>query len=82
MILLFDRNAVRFLKKLDRKIKMRIMNKLEEAKNQPEAYFVRLKGVDFWKLRIGNYRVIAAIDKNRIRILKIGPRKNVYRRLK
>ena len=82
MMLFFDSNAIRFLKKLDKKERKRIMEKLDKAKERPKQHFTKLKGADFWKLRIGNYRVVVAIDRNRIRVLRIGLRKNIYKRLK
>ncbi|WP_246590403.1 type II toxin-antitoxin system RelE family toxin [Rhizobium lentis] len=36
---------------------------------------------DFWKYRVGNYRVIASIDDGAVRILvaRVGNRRDVYR---
>ena len=79
--LFFDVKAIKFLKKLDKKTKIRIMNKLERSKSNPEEHFARLKGLTLWKSRVGDYRIIASIEKSFIRILRIGHRKNVYKNL-
>ena len=40
----------------------------------------KLKGVDAYKLRVGNYRVIYEFDRNegRIHVLAVGDRKDIY----
>ena len=50
------------------------------AKENPRHFFERLSSRGDYKLRIGDYRVIADIDDNkkRIEITLIGHRKNVY----
>ncbi len=42
----------------------------------------RLKGVDGYKLRVGNYRVIYEFNLNegRIHVLAVGDRKDIYQR--
>ena len=50
----------------------------------PLRFFERLKGRIDFKLRVGDYRVIADInqDSKRIEITEIGHRKNVYENYK
>ena len=81
--LVFDASALDFLSKLPEDTKERIFNKLVRAKENPFRYFERLSGRDDYKLRVGDYRVIADIDQrtNRIQVTLIGHRKNVYKRL-
>ena len=76
----FDKKALEQLNRLDKIIKERIWNKLQESKENPNHFFEHLKDIEAYKLRIGNYRVIVDIDNNNkiIHILKIGHRKNVY----
>lgn len=80
---IFDDKAIEFLEKIDKKNKERIFNKIMTAKEDPFHYFERLTAKDYYKLRVGDYRVIADINKNRIRILVllIGHRKNIYKKL-
>ncbi len=67
--------------KLPKDIQKRIIDKLTKVQIIPFRYFIRLKGRSDYKLRIGDYRLIADINKkeNGIEITKIGPRKNIYK---
>ena len=80
--LIFEKRALQDLNKLDRQIKERIWNKLQDCKINPFRYLEPLVEIKVFKLRIVDYRVI--IDaKQEIRILnvlKVGHRKNVYER--
>jgi len=78
--LIFDKKSGEELSKLPRDIQKRIFNKLLQTKENPLRYFERLKEVNGFKLRVGDYRVIADIDlvNKLIRILKIGHRRNIY----
>ena len=79
--IIFDKNVINFLEKLPKKIRERIFNKISSTKNSPFMYFVKLSSRKDYKIRIGDYRVIADINKNRkiIQITLIGHRKNVYK---
>ncbi|MFO8019359.1 MAG: type II toxin-antitoxin system RelE/ParE family toxin [Promethearchaeia archaeon] len=77
---IFDDKAIEFLEKLDKKNKERIFNKIISTKDDPFHFFEKLTKRDLYKLRVGEYRVIADISKNEIKILilLIGHRKNIY----
>lgn len=72
--------SARLLSKLDKVMKERIESKLRELESRPERRGKRLRYSDFWILRIGDYRAIYEIDKekNSVIVLFIGHRKNVY----
>ena len=76
----FDDNAIEFLEKLEKKDQKRIFNKIISTKENPFHFFEKLTKRDLYKLRVGEYRVIADISKNEIKImiLVIGHRKNIY----
>ena len=78
--IIFDKKAIEFLNKYEYKTKERIFEKIILSKENPFRYFKKLTYRDEYKLRIGNYRVIADIDRNskKIKILLIMHRKNVY----
>ena len=76
----FDEEAIDFLSKLQIKIKKRIYNKIISAKENPFHFFERLEGRKDYKLRVGNYRIIADISPKRIEISFIGHRRNVYKK--
>jgi len=84
----FSESALRQLRKLDRQVQRRIIAFLEkrvESLSDPRSTGEALRGEDFgdfWKYRIGDYRLVCDIvDKDRvIEVLKVGDRKEVYRR--
>jgi len=71
------------LRKLEKDIQERILSVLERVRTRPETHFQRLVGSDTYKLRVGDYRIIADIDKGNliVLVLEIGHRKNIYDRL-
>ena len=76
-----DKDAKAFLKKLDKFEEKRILNKLEDLKDNPELgkpLTGNLAGL--WSLRIGKYRALYRIlnDKLIIIVLDIGHRKKIY----
>lgn len=77
--ILFHPKAVKSLNKVDTEIKERIKRKIKELEKYPKRG-KHLRYTIFWSLRIGNYRVIYEIKKERkqIVILFIGHRKDVY----
>jgi mRNA interferase RelE/StbE len=70
----------KFLKKLNKKDFDLILNKIYSIKDNPFRYLKRLQGEKLWRLRIADYRAIAdvLISANKIIIIRIGHRKNVY----
>ena len=80
---IFDSKALEYLEKLDRKQAERIWKKIMSAKTDPHRFFEQLVGRDDYKLRVGDYRVIADIDDSmkRIEITLIGHRKNIYKKI-
>ena len=78
--LIFDDKALEFLTKLPKELRKRISVKIWSAKENPFHYFEKLTKRGDYKLRVGNYRVIADIDTTakKIRITSAGHRKNIY----
>jgi mRNA interferase RelE/StbE len=79
--IIYDEEAVKFLEKIEKNIRKRIYNKIISTKENPFHYFERLTGRSEWKLRVGDYRIIADINETtkKISILIIGHRKNIYK---
>lgn len=83
----FDPAAVRELDKLDPQISQRVLKFLHDrlaVLDDPRSIGEALKGSklgEFWKYRVGDYRIISSIEDSVLRILvvKIGNRKEVYR---
>ena len=79
--------AEKQLSKLDRKVAKRIYNflrdriaKLDDARSLGEALRGSRLG-EFWKYRVGDYRIITSIEDDVLTILviAIGNRKDIYR---
>ena len=79
--IIFDKKVIEYLNKQERKIKERIFIKLISTKEKPFRYFERLTNRKEYKLRIGNYRVIADIEKKSkiVKVRIIMHRKNIYK---
>ena len=83
----FDPGAERELSKLDPSIARRILRFLRDrlaTLDDPRSTGEALKGSklgEFRKYRVGDYRIIANIEDNEVRILvvRIGNRRDVYR---
>ena len=82
-----DRAAVRDLDKLDRQAARRILAFLYgrlATLDDPRGIGEALKGSrlgEFWRYRVGDYRVIARIEDDALRVLvvRVGSRGKVYR---
>jgi mRNA interferase RelE/StbE len=76
---LLSPKAAKLLKKLQRSAGPRIAQSLKLLERSPELG-EQLKPSRFRKVRIGDYRVIYEVDRvsNRVIVLFIGHRKNVY----
>ena len=76
---LLSPKAARGLKKLQPSARKRAVELMKEVSRVPEKG-EQLKPSRFWKVRVGDYRVIYEIDRSssRVVVLFIGHRKNVY----
>ncbi|MBQ7196418.1 MAG: type II toxin-antitoxin system RelE/ParE family toxin [Synergistaceae bacterium] len=81
----YTKEATKELKSLDKPVRERIRG---YVKNLRELSNPRLRGEpltgnlsDFWKYRVGDYRLICRIQDNKLLILvvKIGHRREVYK---
>jgi mRNA interferase RelE/StbE len=72
--------AARFLKKADPSLRKTIREVLVGLANSPEEKGEHLIRSPFWRLRVGDYRVIYEIDRehSRVVVLFIGHRRDVY----
>ncbi|SJM89266.1 Poison [Crenothrix polyspora] len=83
-----DKTAERELDKLDPQIARRILTFLHSRVallDDPRSIGEPLKGSslgDFWKYRVGDYRIISNIEDGTLRVMvvKIGNRREVYRK--
>lgn len=79
--IIYSSSAVHFIKKLPKKNQDHILSVLDRARIRPSSHFKRLVGEKLYKLRAGDYRIIAEINQSELRILviKLGHRKNIYK---
>lgn len=76
-------SAARELAKLDESPRRRIARAIDRLVQEPHPTgAAKLRGADdLWRLRVGDYRILYAVEANRLVILvvKIGHRRDVYR---
>lgn len=83
----FEDAALKELAKMDKPVARRIVAFLRErvaVLEDPRSVGEALKGSklgEFWKYRVGDYRIVANIEDGALRILvlKVGNRREVYR---
>jgi mRNA interferase RelE/StbE len=83
----FDQSAKKELAKLDRQVarrlidflKNRVLN-LRDPRSVGQALWGSTLG-EFWKYRVGDFRIIASIQDDRmiVLVLRVGNRSDVYR---
>ncbi len=78
--IIFSLKAKKDFLKLEKTVQERMISALERIRIRPEAFITKLVGDPGYKLRVGDYRIIMDIDKNKLLILviKVGHRKNIY----
>ncbi len=83
MNIIIQPRAKKELKAFPKPVIEQILKKLHSIRDKPLDSIERLKGYSLWKLRIGDYRAILYVDtgKQNIHVVKVGHRKNVYKRL-
>lgn len=80
--LVYTARAVRDVNALDENVKQRIGKTIIRYKEDPLAYAEKLTDptLGTYRFRIGDYRVIFDIEGRDVIILRIGHRKEIYRR--
>ncbi len=81
--LVYTRRAEKDIKKLDPTVKTSIGTSLLKLQDNPVQYSEKLTDprIGTYRLRIGDYRVIFDIEGKDIVVLRVGHRKDIYRRL-
>lgn len=80
----FLEDSLREYKKLPKNIRERIDNAIENRlKVAPDKYGEPLKyGLEgYWKIRIGDYRLVFRFYQKKLIIVKIAHRKEIYKRM-
>ena len=77
----FSSIAERQFFKLDYNVQDRILNTLKRIQLRPHAFIKRLTGSSFYRLRVGDYRLILDVKQDILIVLviEIGHRRNIYK---
>ncbi len=79
--IIVTKRAEKDLDKLDVNIKSTIGRKIKEYSYNPFVYAKKLADpkIGSYRFRIGDHRVIFDIDGNKIIVLRVGHRKDIYK---
>jgi len=79
--LVYTKTASRDIQKLDTVVKKRIKKKIEEYSQDPILHAKKLvnSAIGTYRWRIGNYRLVFDMDENKIVVLRVGHRREIYR---
>jgi len=79
--LFYSSFAFEDIKKLDSVAKKRVKKKIELFAINPLFYAKRLinSSIGSFRWRIGNYRIVFDLEKDKIIILRIGHRREIYK---
>jgi mRNA interferase RelE/StbE len=69
------------MSRLDPTIRRRISSRVDQASADPARFAMRLVGSPFFRLRVGDWRVILSIDHGRVTVvvLEVKHRRSAYR---
>ncbi|MDM8565347.1 type II toxin-antitoxin system RelE/ParE family toxin [Candidatus Halobeggiatoa sp. HSG11] len=79
----YTNTAFKDIHKLDEKTKQRIKKTLERYQNDPLHYACKLTNAECgeYRFRVGDYRIVFDLNDDKIIILRVGHRKNIYQNL-
>jgi len=77
---IWDKETIGFLRKLDKKIASRIVKKVGEISFNYKRYVLSLVGKDYLKVRVGDYRLFVDIHEGVMIIRTIKHRRNAYKK--
>lgn len=81
----FSANAEKEFKRLDKTTQKRVSKIVDNLETNPfPSQSKKLINSDYWRIRVGDYRVIYVIENEEVLILivKIGHRKDIYKKLR
>lgn len=82
MKVLWSREAVKVMKKLEKSISKRILKKIDLISDNPYPFMDKIITLDLWKVRVGEYRVIVKVEEDVMYVVTIGHRKNIYKKVR
>ena len=81
--LVYTHRAIKDIRKLEEKEKQKVGKALKKYAEEPLKYASKLTdpALGTYRFRIGDYRVIFDIENEEIVVLRVGHRRDIYRRL-
>jgi len=78
--ILFYKNAQKQLEKLPKDVRVRVFSVLDRIKISPHSFVKRLVNTPYFRLRVGDYRLILDIQAEKliIFVVELGHRKSIY----
>jgi mRNA interferase RelE/StbE len=79
--LVYTEEFFKQIRKLSKGTQKRIISTLERIRIRPYPHLKKLVGSPYFRLRVGDYRVILDIKENKliIYVLEVGHRRNIYK---
>lgn len=79
--IILAKRAIKDLDKFNEDIKVRIKEKIEVLSNDPIGTSKKLANpiIGSYRLTVGDYRIIFDIDDDKVVVLRIGHRKDIYK---
>ncbi len=76
----FSQLAEKQLSKLEKEMQERIVHSLERMQIRPFHFVEKIVGSEYYRLRVGEYRVILDIQQDKLIIfaVEIGHRRDIY----
>lgn len=80
--LVYTRRVARDISKLQQNIKERIKKALEKYSEDPFTYARKMADptLGTYRFRVGEYRIIFDIEEDKLIVLRLGHRSEIYRR--
>jgi mRNA interferase RelE/StbE len=83
MIVFYSKTAVNYLQKLDTKTKQRVFEAVNRLPAKGDIKKMKGRNIqNIFRLRMGSFRVIFAMEEQVIRVLEIAPRGNAYKTIR
>ena len=78
--IIWSESAARQLAKLDRAVSKRILSRVQDLETDPLRSLRKLVGVPYYRLRVGDYRVIVEVTQGKllVLVLKVGHQSQIY----
>lgn len=80
MKVVINRNAQKYLDRLDSRAIQRIDNAIKGLSEEPpDGDIKKLRGAPLYRLRVGGYRILFSLSDEEITIVRIAPRGDAYK---